>query len=79
MELLIPPVDGMYYDWKDGDTFETVAEKFEAKPDDIINFPGNNIDLTDPKVEPGTTVMIPGGSRELAQLGSRPDNHIPQQ
>jgi murein DD-endopeptidase MepM/ murein hydrolase activator NlpD len=65
MELLIPPVDGMYYDWKDGDTFETVAAKFEAKVNDIVTFPGNNIDLTDPKVVPGTTVMIPGGSREL--------------
>ncbi len=65
MELLIPPVDGMYYEWKDGDTFETVAEKLEAKPEDIMNFPGNNIDLTNPKVEPGTTVMVPGGSREL--------------
>ena len=65
MELTIPPVDGLYYEWKDGDTFESVADKFDAEPDDIINFPGNNIDLTDPKVDPGTLVMIPGGSREL--------------
>ena len=65
MELTIPPVDGLYYEWKDGDTFETVAEKFDAKADDIINFPGNNVDLTDPKIAPGTLVMIPGGSREL--------------
>jgi murein DD-endopeptidase MepM/ murein hydrolase activator NlpD len=65
MELTIPPVDGLYYEWKDGDTFETIAEKFDAKADDIITFPGNNIDLTDPKIDPGTLVMIPGGSREL--------------
>jgi murein DD-endopeptidase MepM/ murein hydrolase activator NlpD len=69
MELTIPPVDGLYYEWKDGDTFETVAEKFsiesQAKAEDIINFPGNKVDLTDPKIEPGTLVMIPGGSREL--------------
>ncbi len=65
MELLIPPVDGLYYEWKDGDTFETVAEKFDATADEIINFPGNKVDLTDPKIEPGTLVMIPGGSREL--------------
>ena len=65
MELLIPPVDGLYYEWKDGDTFETVAEKFDTTADEIINFPGNNVDLTDPKIEPGTLVMIPGGSREL--------------
>ena len=65
MELNIPPTDGLYYEWKDGDTFETAAEKFYANADDIINFPGNNIDLTHPKVEPGATVMIPGGTREL--------------
>jgi murein DD-endopeptidase MepM/ murein hydrolase activator NlpD len=67
MELTIPPVDGLYYKWKDGDTFETVAEKFFTEPDAIIDFPGNNVDLTDPKVEPGTTVMVPGGSRDLRQ------------
>ena len=49
MELTIPPVDGIYYKWKDGDTFESVAEKFYAKADDIINFGGNKIDLTDPE------------------------------
>ncbi|MBE0672658.1 MAG: peptidoglycan DD-metalloendopeptidase family protein [Anaerolineales bacterium] len=65
MELTIPPVDGLYYEWKDGDTFESVAEKFDAAADDIINFPGNDIDLTDPTVKPGTLVMIPGGSRDL--------------
>ena len=65
MELTIPPVDGLYYEWKDGDTFESVADKLDTTPDEIINFPGNQIDLTDPKIEPGTLVMIPGGSREL--------------
>ncbi len=65
MELQIPPEDGLYYEWSEGDTFETVAKKFFAEPEDIINFPGNQIDLTDPKIEPGATVFIPGGSREL--------------
>ncbi len=67
MELTIPPVDGLFYTWKDGDTFESVAEKFNSTADEIINFPGNKVDLTDPKIEPGTLVMIPGGSRELRQ------------
>ena len=65
MELTIPPVDGLFYTWKDGDTFETVAEKFNSTADEIINFPGNKVDLTDPQIEVGTTVMIPGGSRDL--------------
>ena len=65
MELTIPPVDGLYYTWKEGDTFESVAEKFDTTADAIINFPGNRVDLTNPKIEPGETVMIPGGSRAL--------------
>ncbi|MBV5350190.1 LysM peptidoglycan-binding domain-containing protein, partial [bacterium] len=58
-------VDGLYYTWKDGDTFETIAEKFYTTADEIIDFPGNRVDLTDPKIDAGVTVMIPGGSRDL--------------
>lgn len=65
MELTIPPVDGLLYTWKEGDTLEKVAGEFDAKPEDILNWPGNNIDLTNPEIKPGTVVMIPGGKREL--------------
>ena len=65
MELQIPPEDGLYYEWKEGDTFEVVAKKYFAEPEDIIDFPGNQIDLTNPEIDPGATVFIPGGSREL--------------
>ncbi len=67
MVLKIPPVNGVLYKWKEGDTFESVAEKFGADPEDIINFLGNHIDLTDPKVEPGQVVMVPGGHRAFHQ------------
>ena len=66
-ELNIPPVDGIYYKWKEDDTVEGIAEKFDAKVDDILNFPGNNIDLTNPTFKAGEMVMIPGGSREFIQ------------
>lgn len=65
MELTIPPVDGLYYDWQPGDTIEAVAAKFDADPEAIINFPGNDLDLADPVIKPGTRIMIPGGSRAL--------------
>lgn len=65
MELTIPPIDGMYYTWKEGDTFESVAEKLFTEPQGIIDFIGNNIDLTNPSVEPGTVIFVPGASREL--------------
>jgi LysM repeat protein len=70
MNLLIPPVDGIYYTWKEGDTLEKVAGEFDAKVDDIVNFPGNDVDLTNPDFKPGTLVMIPGGSRELFDWSS---------
>jgi len=63
--LTIPPIDGILYKWQDGDTLQKIADKFKAKPDDILNFPGNDIDLTNPQIKTGTVVMIPGGKREL--------------
>lgn len=67
MQLNVPPVDGVYYEWQEGDTLEMVAGRFEAKVEDILNWPGNNLDLTDPALEPGSLVMVPGGHREFRQ------------
>jgi murein DD-endopeptidase MepM/ murein hydrolase activator NlpD len=66
-ELDIPPVDGIYYQWKEGDTLESVAKEFEITPDAILNWPGNDLDLTDPKIKPDDKVMVPGGKREFIQ------------
>jgi len=65
--LKIPPADGIYYQWKINDTLESVASEFKANVDDIINYPGNDIDLSNPGIESGTWVMIPGGQREFVQ------------
>ena len=65
MELTVPPVDGVLYTWSEGDTLEKVADEFDAKADDILTFPGNDLDLTNPEIKPGTVVMVPGGHREL--------------
>jgi murein DD-endopeptidase MepM/ murein hydrolase activator NlpD len=67
MELKIPPVDGVYYQWQDGDTVEDIAGRFEAKPVDILNWPGNHLDLTNPNPEPGSWILVPGGHREFRQ------------
>jgi murein DD-endopeptidase MepM/ murein hydrolase activator NlpD len=63
--LKIPPVDGVYYQLQEGDTLQSIADKFATSSDDILNWPGNNIDLTDPEVKPGTYVMVPGGHRAV--------------
>jgi len=65
--LNVPPTNGIYYQWKDGDTLESVANEFKTDPEEIINWPGNNIDLTNPTVDPGSWVMVPDGEREFVQ------------
>jgi len=65
MSLNIPPIDGVYYQWQVGDTLDSVASKFKAKAEDISNYTGNKLDLTNPSVEVGAYVMVPGGEREF--------------
>ncbi|HUE97727.1 MAG TPA: peptidoglycan DD-metalloendopeptidase family protein [Anaerolineales bacterium] len=67
MVLKIPPADGIYYQWKENDTLESVAGEFRAVVDDILNYPGNDIDLANPTIESGSWVMLPGGEREFVQ------------
>lgn len=67
MELNIPPVNGVYYQWEEGDTLEGVASKFKADVKDILNWPGNKLDLTNPVVDPGKWIMVKDGEREFQQ------------
>lgn len=67
-ELSIPPVDGTIYTWNQGDGLVGVASFFSVTPQDILDWPGNalpqDLDLLDPEIEPGTALVIPGGTRE---------------
>jgi murein DD-endopeptidase MepM/ murein hydrolase activator NlpD len=66
-KLNIPPTDGVYYKWQEGDTLDSIAKKFETSVEDILNWPGNNIDLANPDIKPDMFVMVPGGHREFVQ------------
>ncbi|HTP01189.1 MAG TPA: M23 family metallopeptidase [Anaerolineales bacterium] len=80
MTLTIPPEDGLLYTWQEGDTIEKIANEFKSDlngdkkidakdaailSEAILNYPGNNIDLTNPVIKTGQELMIPGGQREL--------------
>ena len=67
MELNVPPVNGVYYQWQEGDTLEGVAAEFKADAKDILDWPGNKLDLTNPVIEPGQWVMVVDGEREFQQ------------
>jgi hypothetical protein len=69
--LNILPVDGVYYEWHSGDGLNGVAEFYGVTPEAIIDWPGNNLDraalgdLSNPSIEPGTWIVVPGGEREF--------------
>ena len=64
-KLFIPPTNGVLYKWKEGDKIEAVAGQFKANPEDMLLWPGNHIDITNPVFTPDQMVMIPGGEREF--------------
>lgn len=63
-ELKVPPTDGILVQWKKDDTVEKIATEYKADPQEILNWPGNNIDLTDPSIKTGQWIMVPGGTRD---------------
>lgn len=67
MPLKIPPTDGVYYEWHEGDTLQSVAEKYKTTADAILNWFGNHLDIADPQITAGSFVMIPGGKGEFRQ------------
>jgi LysM repeat protein len=64
-ELNILPVDGTYYQWQAGDNLDAVAGFFGVAAQDILDWPGNQLDPDDPTIEPGKWLVVPGGRREL--------------
>ena len=62
--LVIPPVRGVYYTVKKGDTVRRIAKKFGVSPQAIESFPGNHLELPF-DLEPGQKLMVPGGRLHL--------------
>ncbi|MDX9992270.1 MAG: M23 family metallopeptidase [Anaerolineales bacterium] len=83
-ELNILPVDGTYYEWQSGDGLNGVARGLNVAPEDIVNYPTNNLDpatigdYANPNIKPGTWLIVPGGTREFiswsAPIGVTRDN-----
>lgn len=83
-ELNILPVDGTYHEWQQGEGLNGIASYYGVKPEDILEYPANNLDLAaigdfaSPNIEPGTWLVVPGGRREFiswsAPLGVTREN-----
>jgi murein DD-endopeptidase MepM/ murein hydrolase activator NlpD len=73
-ELNILPVNGTYHQWRDGESLTKVAEYYGVDPLDIVQYPGNHLDIYDfdldnPSFETGQMLIVPGGERELVDYG----------
>jgi len=73
-ELYILPVNGTYHQWREGENLNRVAEYYGVDPLDIVQYPGNKIDIYDfdldtPNFKVGQMLIVPGGERELVDYG----------
>ena len=65
--LNILPVDGVYHQWSAGEGLNGVASVYGVTPEDIVNWPGNNLDpdtlgdYADPNIAADTMLVVPSG------------------
>jgi murein DD-endopeptidase MepM/ murein hydrolase activator NlpD len=64
MELNILPIDGALRVVQQGDTLENIARVFHGQVEDIVSFPSNELDPSDPQLEIGQNLIIPDGWRD---------------
>lgn len=63
-ELNILPINGALRVVQAGDTIEKIATAFHGTVEDIVNFPGNDLDPDEPVLVLGQNIIIPGGWRD---------------
>ncbi len=69
--LDILPVDGVYYEWHEGDGLNGVSKALGVTPETIIDYPGNHLNAatignySHPNIKPGTWIIVPGGFRNF--------------
>ncbi len=66
--IFILPVDGVYHTWSAGEGLGAVSSYYGVTPDDIINYPANNLtagsigSYASPNIAAGTRLVVPGGT-----------------
>ena len=66
-ELLISPVTGVVRVVHEGDTVDGLASVYRADSEDIINWPGNQLDPDNPALIEDSVIVVPGGERDFVQ------------
>jgi murein DD-endopeptidase MepM/ murein hydrolase activator NlpD len=63
--LSILPVNGTYHLVTEDNTLAQIARFYEVEPEAILDWGSNNLDPSNPVLQPGTYLVVPGGRREL--------------
>jgi murein DD-endopeptidase MepM/ murein hydrolase activator NlpD len=63
--LNILPVNGTYHFVTADNTLAKLATFYGVSVEDIVDWPSNGLDPSDPVLQPGVSLIIPGGHREL--------------
>ncbi len=67
-DLNILPVDGAVHLWSKGEGLNGVASFYRVAVQDILDWPGNDLDpgmdFTNPAIEEGSLLIVPGGKRD---------------
>lgn len=77
--LNILPVNGVYHKWTEGEGLNGVSSYYGVTPEDIINWPGNQLDAatigdwSSPNIEPGAMLVVPGGTRDFVSWSVPPN------
>ena len=66
-ELLISPVTGVVRVVHEGDTVDGLASVYRADAEDIINWPGNQLDPDNPALIEDSVIVVPCGERDFVQ------------
>lgn len=71
-ELNILPVDGVLHEFAEGETLSGIADYYGVTVQDIIDWPGNNldpaVDVDAPAIPEGTALVVPGGTGEVVDM-----------
>lgn len=66
--IKILPIDGVYHIWSEGEGLGAVSKYYGVTPEDIINYPANNLspetigNYSSPNIKAGTGLIVPGGT-----------------
>ncbi len=61
--VVILPIDGVYHQVADGDTLESIAEKYKVEPEVIATCTYNHLESPDQSLDEGTYLIVPGGEK----------------